>query len=235
MHPKPFIASLVTFATLIACADDPSKPTDKLQVYYGCLETMCAQQTQRQNDACNACSQACSSADYGCDPATACSDSCSPASCDDPSACAQQGWTVTYPNDPSQAVADACNAALSTINACGYTLPGSMTCDDYAAVDTDAAASIFTCIAQLDCNSVADSTAVAACNQAAPTTFGDALCSQWQQTCPNSPCTSDMQSALDADGAILREDALDAATSCLSAASCQDTLACLSTWRSAVE
>jgi hypothetical protein len=44
-----------------------------------------------------------------------------------------------------------------------------------------------------------------------------------------------LQNEIDQDAGWLRSDALDAARSCLSAPSCDETRNCLSTWISAVE
>ena len=189
----------LTAILLARCADDPSQPSDQLQIYMACLETQCDQFLP----------------------------SCT---------CVDTGWEVTLPDNPSAAISSACNAMLSAISSCGYT--PSLTpadCDRYATVDLDSDASMFNCVAQLDCSAMADSTQFASCFSVQPSTFGDDLCAQIAQACPSNSCSSSMQSNYDTDGATARQDALDAASVCLSQTACDQTSACLSAWRSAVE
>jgi hypothetical protein len=150
--------------------------------------------------------------------------------------CLDTAWMVTLPDNPSAAISSACNAMLSAISSCGYA-PSltSADCTRYAAVDLDSDASMFSCVAQLDCTAMADTTQFEACFNTPPSTFGDDLCARIAQPCPANSCSSTMQSNYDMDGATARQDALDAASVCLAQASCDDMSACLAAWRSAVE
>jgi hypothetical protein len=240
MSPRYLLTqtALLSVVTLpLACADDPSKPSDQLKIYESCLQTVCDQVTQSGNDACSACTSACFAASYDCDPSTACSDSCASRDCSDSdkTTCLQPGYKVTFPNDPSQLVGDACNRAVSQFASCGYTGLSTSDCTRYAAVDIPSDAAAFDCIANLDCGSFTADT-VGQCIASVPsTTFGDAFCAQLASACPSNPCSSGDQSGLDADGAWLRQDALDAVSTCLQQSSCDETSQCLSAWRSAVE
>ncbi len=232
------LSAVLAFVTTAACAVDPSAPSDHMKIYETCLETQCDQYQQDGNSACSACESACFSASYDCDPSSACSTSCEPRDCSDydRSTCVDQGYKVVLANDPDQAIKDACNAALGHIASCGYTSSATPSdCIRYAANESsDAAVPAYQCVAQLDCSSLTDPNATQACDPA-PSTFGDDFCAALASACPDQACSSSRQSQLDADGAWLRPDALDAARSCLSQPSCKETSQCISAWISAVE
>lgn len=230
-------ANLLFLPVLFACAHDPSQPTGQLQIYETCLETECDQLVGDGNAACSACLDACANAAYDCDPTTACEESCSTRQCDEgeQSQCLEQGYKVTFADNPDPAIYRACEGMLSAFSSCGDTTQlGDSDCTRYSTVDPDSDVAIFDCIAQLDCGSVTSSSAIAGCYPP-PSTWGDAFCSQLAQQCPSSACSSDTQAALDMDGATTRQDALDAAMTCLSQPSCDETTQCLSAWRAAVE
>jgi hypothetical protein len=234
--------SVVVFAavavSVIACADDPSTPSDHMKISESCLKTQCDELQDDGNSACNACTDACFSASYDCDPSSACEDSCSPRECSDydQSTCADEGWKVVQANDPSSDVESACDAFLQHISSCGYQSNGtSADCSRYAANESpDAAVPAYQCMTQVACSSLGDTNTLAACNPPA-TTFGDDLCSALATSCPNAACSSNYQAELDADAGWLRSDALDAARTCLTQPSCDETRDCLSAWVSAVE
>jgi hypothetical protein len=224
--------------SVVACADDPSTPSDHMKVYETCLETQCDQMTESGNSACNACMDACMSASYDCDPDSACSSSCSARDCSDydRNTCIDQGYKVVEANDPSADIQSACQATLHHISSCGYQSNAtSSDCSRYAANESpDVAVQAYQCMAAVDCGSLGDGTSLAACAPA-PTTFGDDICNALASACPDQACSSDYQAELDADAGWLRSDALDAARSCLSQPSCSETRQCLSAWVSAVE
>ena len=224
--------------SVIACADDPSTPSDHMKISESCLKTQCDEMQDNGNSACNACMDACMSASYDCDPSSACDSSCSPRDCSDydRNTCVDQGWKVVQANNPSSDVETACEATLQHISSCGYQSNAtSSDCARYAANESaDVAVSAYQCMAAVDCGSLGDGTSLAACAPPA-TTFGDDICNALATSCPNQACSSDYQAELDADAGWLRSDALDAARTCLSQPSCDETRHCLSAWVSAVE
>ncbi len=227
-------------ATLVvtACADDPSQPSGNMKIYETCLQTMCDQMTQDQNQACSACTSACFNASYNCDPTTACSDSCSGGNCSDGSRaeCNEYGFNVTLPDNPSPDVQAACSRELAHIvNDCGDSPSNDASaCDRYAATEPAEMAPYYDCVVALACASLTDATALQACNPPA-STFGDDFCASLASACPSRTCPATQQASLDDDGAWVRSDALDAARSCLSQPSCGETQACISAWQAAVE
>lgn len=220
-----------------ACAEDPSTPSDHMKVYQACLETRCDANQQSGTSACQACMSACSSASYDCDFTTACSASCSPRECSDydESDCLEQGFKVVLPDNPSAEVLAACNRELARVADCGYSTSSTAAdCARYAAVELPERAANYDCVAQLDCSSLTDHGALASCDPPA-SAFGDELCASLAAACPSNGCSSDRQALLDAEGAWVRPDALDAARTCLSQATCSDMADCLGHWVSAVE
>jgi hypothetical protein len=231
------IFAVLAVAT-VACAEDPSTPSDHMKVYETCLETQCDQKTESGNSACNACMSACMSASYDCDPSSACDSSCSARECSDydMSTCLEQGYKVVPANNPSSDVQAACDAVLQHVSTCGYTSPATYEdCARYASSESpDVAVPAYQCMAAVDCSSLGDGTSFAACAPPA-TTFGDDLCTALAASCPDQACSSDYRARLDDDAGWLRQDALDAARTCLTQPSCSETKQCLSTWVSAVE
>ena len=224
--------------SVIACADDPSTPSDHMKINEACLKTQCDENQDDGNSACNACMDACMGASYDCDPSSACEESCSPRDCSDSdrNTCVDEGWKVVQANDPSSDVESACESFLQHVSSCGYQSNAtSSDCARYAANESpDVAVQAYQCMSAVDCGSLGDGTSLVACAPA-PTTFGDEICNALATSCPNQACSSDYQAELDADAAWLRSDALDAARTCLSQASCDETRNCLSAWVSAVE
>lgn len=220
-----------------ACTADPSTPSDHMKIYETCLETACDQLQESGNSACNACNSACFAASYDCDPSTACEESCSPRECDDGQRdeCVEQGFKVVLADNPDPSVEKACEATLAHITSCGYSSQATASdCRRYASTEApDTALAAYQCMAAADCSNLTDS--LAACDPT-PGTFGDEICDALGSACPpEQACSSPFQAELDADGAWLRSDALDAARGCLSQPSCQETRDCLSQWTSAVE
>lgn len=144
-------------------------------------------------------------------------------------------YQVTLPNNPSPEVSAACDGMVAEITSCGYTSAvDTSACDRYAATEPADRASNYDCVTQLPCSSLSDANALQGCDPPA-STFGDDFCASLASSCPSSGCSSDVQSSLDSDGAWVRSDALDAAMTCLSQPSCDETTACISAWRLAVE
>lgn len=233
------VASMLAVAFFTAaCAEDPSTPTDHLKIYETCLQTQCDVYQQEGSSACSACESACFGASYDCDPDSACSESCSPRDCsdEDRNTCVDQGYQVVFANNPDPSIVDACNAALDHIASCGYESQATASdCSRYASTESaDVAVAAYQCMAQVDCSAIGDGTSLVSCDPPAGT-FGDELCANLANACPSEACSSDFQAELDADGAWLRPDALDAARSCLSQPSCDETSQCLSAWVKAVE
>jgi hypothetical protein len=230
------VAALFALPT-VACAVDPSTATDQMQVYETCLETECDEMQQSASSECSACESACMSASYDCDPSSACEDSCSSRDCSDTdkSTCEEQGFKVTMPNNPSPDIDAACGRELAHITSCGYsTSMKPSDCTRYAASELPERASNYDCVAQLDCSSLTDDSAMQTCDAPA-STFGDDFCGSLATACPSNTCSSDRQAFMNAEGGWARPDALDAARSCLSQPSCDETADCISAWVSAVE
>lgn len=222
-------AALGLFSTIQACSGDPDAPGGEMKIRKECLETVCGARAKQNADACSRCLSACSGASYNCDSSRACSFSCGSRDCDS-EACQTEGFKVVLPNNPSAELLAACNREFTHVRECGYKLEGS--CATFAAVELPARATNYDCVASLECASLTDKDAVAACEPAV-STFGDELCAKMNDKCPGS-CSSDQQELLNLEGAWLRPDVMSTGSSCANQESCSDAQDCLSAFLKAV-
>ena len=235
-HRSAVFAVAIALSAVACSGADPSVPSGSMQIYETCLETLCDQMQSHSSSNCSACESACLGASYDCDPSSACSSSCSSTSCSDydKNTCVEQGYKVTLPNNPSADIAAACRRQLDHVASCGYTTSTTAhDCDRYAATELPDLASAYDCVAQIDCSSLADSAALAACGPAA-STAGDDFCNALAGACSQG-CTSTQQDILNQAAAWVRPDALAALQTCLSQPSCDESSSCLSAWIAAVE
>jgi hypothetical protein len=227
------LAPLVLCALLVACqgATGPEAVTT-MQVTQTCAKTQCDVRLEDAADRCDECTSLCVSASYGCNPSTACANSCAtPRPCSDHElhACAWSTFVATLPTEASAPLADACKRAGRVARDCGWAgAPTDEDCDRYALVERPERVESYECIARLACD--ADPSVC----RAPKTDFGATICAQAEASCGTPFCSPALVDRLDAEASNLRDDVLQAASACAAQDTCGDVRGCLLAWLDAV-
>jgi hypothetical protein len=232
MRIKPCLAALFFVSiSLQACGSSSHEvQSSTMHLEKRCRKTHCDVILEIDGQSCSRCLSACFASDV-CDSTSACKASCGPSrGCSEAerNECTDSGYVADLPKTASPELEKACDAAVRHFATCGWSVNETVDCRSLSAVERPELAERYDCMAQVPCEA-ADLTA---CN-VAPTTFGDELCGEGAKSCPGL-CTDDVRQMLNAEGAWLRTDVLDAARQCVKADACSDVSDCLRTWLAAV-
>lgn len=232
MFRPTLIAAFASLALVAVAGCSSEEDGDMTKVSKSCVKTACDVLHDRDSQACSACTSACFSASFDCDPSERCAISCgesSKCSDSDRATCKEEGFTVELPKTKSAALADACKRMFARHEACGVnTTPfSSFDCETWAKTERPERATDYDCVAGLPCEEDESACAVA------PTDFGDRLCDAMAATCEDAFCDDGTRETLNLHGAWLKDSVMQAAMSCAGQETCGDARACLQAWASA--
>lgn len=239
-HPVRLAIVIVSLSVTAAASAGCSSSTAEQEAPPGmridkvCVETACDAKHKRDNDACSRCMNACFDASFNCDPSQSCKASCSTTSCRDEerSRCEKEGFRAelgTWSNDEVEA---ACQRVFDHFDSCQIELPGldgDMACFKWARTHRPEAAQVFDCFVEAGCSGD-----VSAC-ELPSTTLGDEVCEGIASVCGETLCTPATKDALNAIGALVRDDVAAALRYCAAQESCGDAIECFDAWVTATQ